>query len=273
MRQPAVAGRFYPDDSDALRNIIEACFLDSLASGLPGPCRGEGRIRAALAPHAGYMASGMTAARTFKEIAEDGRHRAYIVIGPDHHGAADGTVLCNQDFATPLGVCETDRVLLERLDLRVDNRAHMREHSIEVMVPFIQYIDPGARIVPVMMGDQSLAESERLGHMLSDAFSGEDVVYLASSDMTHYMPRELVRSHMETVAEVLVKKDIPGMYDAIRRCRMTVCGHGPIAAAVTAADPSEIEVVRMSDSWDSLRYDKEEVVGYLSAVMRRGPPV
>ena len=106
MRQPAVAGRFYPDDPEDLEEMISWCFTHRLGPGLPARVGDSRRISGAMAPHAGYMCSGMTAARTYRALEEDGLPELYVIIGPDHYGTAMGrTVLCSEDFATPLGVC------------------------------------------------------------------------------------------------------------------------------------------------------------------------
>ena len=90
MRQPAVAGRFYPDDSDDLEEMISWCFTHRLGPGLPERTGDSRRIRGAMAPHAGYMCSGMTAARAYRALKEDGLPELYVIVGPDHYGTAMG---------------------------------------------------------------------------------------------------------------------------------------------------------------------------------------
>ncbi len=134
MRYPAVAGHFYPDDRDSLASAIESCFRHPLGPGLPGPSTGARRIVGAVAPHAGYAASGMNAAHTYRAIAEDGLPEAYVVIGPDHRGIPFPAALCSDPYLTPLGPCGVHMEILGRLSETVVNSppAHRSEHSVEV---------------------------------------------------------------------------------------------------------------------------------------------
>ncbi|MDR1955077.1 MAG: AmmeMemoRadiSam system protein B, partial [Candidatus Methanoplasma sp.] len=163
MRYPAVAGRFYPADKSELSANIEECFRHELGPGLPEHFGSERTISAAIAPHAGYMASGMNAAHVYKKIAEDGSPEAYIVIGPDHVGVPYRAVMCDDDFLTPMGPCRIHEDIASELSEMIpcDCAAHRYEHSIEVQIPFIQFIDKDPRIIPIIMGDQSKASAEK----------------------------------------------------------------------------------------------------------------
>jgi MEMO1 family protein len=271
MREPAVAGRFYPAGRDALLSDIRSCFTDVLGPGMPGESTGERRISAVVAPHAGYRASGMAAAHSFKAIAEDGLPEAYVIIGPDHYGIPYDFALCGEAYRTPLGPCMIHDGIAERLADHVTDSpaAHRLEHSIEVEVPFIQYIDPDPRIVPVIMHDQSPAAAERLAAYLREACEGFDVVYVASSDLSHYIPKEKAWEIDGSVLDSVCALDVAGLYDAVRREHASVCGYGPMATAILAAGPSRAELKCHIDSWDSLGYDRSQVVGYGSVAMYR----
>lgn len=238
---------------------------------MPGDCDGKGDIAAVLAPHAGYMASGYCASYPFKALAEDSRHDTYVIIGPDHYGVPYRSVMCSDDFMTPLGVCETDKEICERLAEYVsdDPSAHSMEHSIEVEVPFIQTIDPEARIVPVMMCRQDPEEAERLAAALRSACRGRDVVYVASSDLVHYVPKryaDVVDAHfLETVSRI----DPEAVFQEVAELRLSVCGFGPIATAMLASEPTRIDILAQTDSYESLGMDEESVVGYGAAAMYR----
>lgn len=269
MRYPAVAGRFYPSERGELLESIESCFTHPLGPGMPGACRGERRISAAVCPHAGYQASGMNAAHSYKAIAEDGLPEAYIVIGPDHNGVPYDAVMCGEEYLTPLGQCKIHEGIASRLRNHVpdDARAHKREHSIEVQVPFLQYIDPDPKIVPIIMSRQDITSAKRLAAQVRTACEGYDAVVIASSDMAHYIPKDSATALNASVLDRLVAKDAEGMYAEIIGKRISVCGYGPMAAALFAAEPDRVEVLKYSDSWDSLHYDRNAVVGYASAVM------
>jgi len=269
MRYPAVAGRFYPADKGELLVDIESCFLHEIGPGLPQHTGGERMISAAIAPHAGYMASGMNAAYTYRKIAEDGLPEAYILIGPDHHGVPYRMVMCDEDFLTPLGPCKIHKEIAAKLKEMIpcDCSAHKYEHSIEVQLPFIQFIDKDPKIVPIIMGDQSKASAERLSAYIKEACKGRDVIIIASSDMAHYIPKEDAERLNSMVLERIRAKDVDGMYSVVEENRISVCGYGPMATAILESEPSRIEILKYSDSWDSLEYDIRAVVGYCSAVM------
>lgn len=268
MRYPAVAGRFYPLQRNELLDQIEWCFEHPL-----GPCRigsygNARRIRGALVPHAGYQCSGMNAAHAFKAIAEDGKPDAYVIIGPDHHGVPFDAVLCSDSYLTPLGECKVHEKIAAKLAQSITDspNAHMFEHSVEVEVPFLQYIDPDAHIVPIIMRRQDIDSAKRLGQKIREACEGYDVVVIASSDMSHYIPKETAEKLDMMLLDRATALDLPGMYEAIARYDISACGYGPIAAMITAVQPSKGTLLKHSDSWDSLNYMKDSVVGYASAI-------
>lgn len=269
MRYPAVAGRFYPAEKNELLANIRECFLHEIGPGLPERIVSERRIAGAIAPHAGYMASGMNAAHVYKKIAEDGLPEAYIVIGPDHHGVPYRAVMCDDEYLTPLGPCKIHEGIAADLKKSIpcDSGAHKFEHSIEVQIPFLQFIDKDPKIVPIIMRDQSKEAAEKLAAAIKEACKGRDVIIIASSDMAHYIPKDDAQRLNSLVLERIKAKDVDGMYSTVEKNRISVCGYGPMATAILGSEPSEIEILKYSDSWDSLEYDKKAVVGYGSAVM------
>lgn len=234
MRYAAVADRFYPADGEEARSLIEYCFSEG--PGMPEG-RGNGHPKAVMVPHAGYVYSGICAAYAFKVLAEGTRPEAYIVIGPDHYGNGYDLCLCSEPYETPFGECEVDWEAAAMLARHIPDapRAHSREHSIEVELPFLKYIDPEARIVPIIMGDQSRGSAERLAGYIRDACAGRDIVIIASSDLVHYVPRDYaVRMDGEFMDRVGAL-DVDGIYSTVRENRLSVCGYGPVATAVLAS--------------------------------------
>lgn len=258
-------------DKNELLASIRSCFMHPLGPGLPGETVGGRRIAAAVCPHAGYMASGMNAAHSFKAIAEDGLPEAYVIIGPDHYGVPYQSVMCGEEYLTPLGPCKIHEGIAARLrrDIPDDPGAHMKEHSIEVQVPFLQFIDPDPRIVPVIMGRQDMASAGKLAEQIRAACEGYDAVIIASSDLAHYVPKDVAAKQNAAVLDRLAAGDIEGMYREIMSKKISACGYGPMAAAYKATDPERVEILKYSDSWDSLHYDINAVVGYASAIMTR----
>lgn len=266
VRYPAVAGRFYPIEKDILKDTIERCFRHDLGPGNIPETGSARTIKAMMAPHAGYMASGMFAAHSYSAIKEDGLPEAYVIIGPDHYGVPYDFVLCSDSFLTPLGECRTHDTICARLrELMPDDpRSHMREHSIEVQIPFIQAIDPDARIVPIIMSRQDIRTAQRLAEVLKKACEGFDVIFIASTDLMHYVPAEAERRLDSVYLEQVCSCNIESMYRTIHGYDMTVCGNGPTAAAILASGCSRGTLLKHGNSWDSLGFDEGAVVGYAS---------
>ncbi|WP_400208161.1 AmmeMemoRadiSam system protein B [Methanomethylophilus alvi] len=266
MRIPAVAGTFYPSDPTLLRSQISQCFREG--PGEPCVCSGRRAVSAVLSPHAGYLCSGTCAAYSFRSIAEDGLPEAYIVIGPDHYGVPYESVMCSEEYVTPFGRCEVHEDIAMRLRELIpdDVRAHTREHSVEVEVPFIQYIDPKAKIVPIIMGRQSMRSAERLAQSVKAACSGHDVVIIASSDLVHYVPKPYADEMDSMFMDAVASGDVSSVYRLVEKERLSVCGYGPIAVAMMLSG-GRIEVLDRTDSFESIGYDRNSVVGYGSAVM------
>lgn len=269
MRVPAVAGSFYPSDPGILRDQIRQCFAKG--PGEPKECSGKRSVKAVLAPHAGYEYSGVCAAHSFKAIAEDGLPEAYVIIGPDHIGVPFDAVMSSEDYCTPLGVCPVHRQIAARLREFVpdDPCAHTREHSIEVQLPFIQYIDKSPSIVPVIMGRQDYRTAERLANAVRIACEGHDVVVIASSDLVHYVPKALADTADAHFLNAVASGNPVAVFDEVRVNRLSVCGYGPVATAMMFNGPGKTDILNQTDSYESAKYDRNSVVGYGSAVMFR----
>ena len=263
MRYPAVAGRFYSNNKDQLIKEIKKCFTHPIGPGMPGGCTNERKIVSAIAPHAGYMASGMNAAHVYKAIAEDGLPDAYVIVGPDHHGIPYDAALCGVPYVTPLGVCGVHEDIVKKLRKNIpdDPRAHRYEHSVEVQVPFIQFIDANAKIVPIIMSDQSPGCAQFVSKAISEACEGYDAMIIASSDLSHYVAKKKAYSECADVLERICALDIKGMYETIDEQGVTACGYGPMAVAMSAGRRAKL--LKYSDSGDSLGMN-DEVVAYAS---------
>lgn len=271
MRYPVVAGRFYSSDRNGLIRDIEACFSHKIGPGMPGEEGNSRSVVSAVAPHAGYAASGMNAAHTFKKIREDGLPETYVIIGPDHHGVPFDFVMCSDEYLTPLGPCKTDLDLVRDLNGLIPDspQAHTYEHSIEVQVPFIQYIDPEPKILPIIMSQQDKVTARRLGEILRAVCKDRDVVVLASSDLSHYIPKKEATALDSLILNDIVELNPDGIFDTVMSNRISACGFGPIATSIIATNPGSAEILKYSDSYDSLGGDSDGVVGYASAVMYR----
>jgi len=158
MRKPVVAGAFYAGTEASLRRQIEECFEHALGPGaLPAPAgRAEERVLGLVSPHAGYVYSGPVAAHGFFSLASQRKPQTVVILGPNHSGLGADVAVSREDrWQTPLGQVELDAELGQSIITasqvaQWDDLAHSREHSIEVQVPFLQYIYGGAvRLVAV----------------------------------------------------------------------------------------------------------------------------
>ncbi len=271
MRTPAVAGQFYAGMRDELVTEIEACYVATLGPGaLPGEM-GEGRSLAGLVvPHAGYMYSGPVAAHAYLALANDGLPQTFVILGPNHTGYGLPLAVATDDFETPLGVAKVDKDLAEELlqePIKQDMEAHRYEHSIEVQLPFLLHLKEDLCFVPVCMGTQDYESAAKVGSILAKAMRGRDVVIIASTDFSHYVPKEVATSKDRMAIEHILAGDARGLYDTIRRHHITMCGYGPVMATLAALGKSRGELLKYGTSGDV--QPMRDVVGYASVALTR----
>ena len=278
IRKPAVAGLFYELDPDSLRKQIEWCFKHSLGPGSI-PVMGNKRdIKGVIAPHAGYIYSGPVAAHTYHEIAEDGFPETFIILCPNHTGMGSGVSTMNEgSWETPLGLVNIDS---EFADLMIKNAriidsnpdAHIKEHSAEVQLPFLQYFQTDFQFVPVTMWMQDIETSTEIGNSIQKTASelGRDVVVIASTDFTHYQPQNIARTQDMQVIDAIKAMDEKLMINRVAQLNVSMCGYGPVAATMVATKnmgAKKCEILKYATSGDTTG-DKSSVVAYASAVFR-----
>ena len=190
IREPVVAGSFYPGQAEACRRELAACMPDSHPGELD-----DKRLLGGVVPHAGWMFSGAVAGTVLGALANQGRCSTYVLFGAAHRSLASPNALfATGVWRTPLGDLSVDGDLAHELmnacpDIVPDEEAHRLEHSLEVQLPFIQHAAPQARFVPIMVLPTSQAAD--LGRQIGVAVaaSRQDVAFVGSSDLTHYGPR------------------------------------------------------------------------------------
>ena len=277
VRAPAVSGRFYPAEPDALRRDVQALLNQAEHARAPADKR---PAIAVIVPHAGYQYSGPTAARVFTALALP---RLIVILAPNHTGvcsARGGASLWERGaFHTPLGdvtVAEGfARGLLATEPLvGIDHDAHRAEHAVEVMLPFLQLLEPQAQIVPLVLAWDDWESCRALGDSLArlvqeSGKAGEPVLLLASSDLNHYEPATTSEAKDRRALDAIVSLDGE---DLLRRCkkeRISMCGRAPAAtvlAAATTLGAERAEVVDYRNSgWVS--GDAQAVVGYGGVVI------
>lgn len=240
MRNPAVAGAFYEGSEEGLRKQLRSCFTSPLGPGeLPSDAnRGKRRkIKGVVVPHAGYFYSGHIAAHSYLAIWKDGLPDVFVIVGPNHYSSSPWASLSTEDFLTPLGEARVEGELSKKLSgglIEFNDAAQYSEHSIEVQVPFLQFMDAGVKFVPVCMGSQDFETASEVGRKIAAATEGLDAVVIASTDFSHYVkPEEARKKDMLAVAKIL-DNDPEGLYDVVVRKDISMCGYGPVMAMLTA---------------------------------------
>lgn len=274
VRRAAVAGQFYPSDIRELRDAIEFCFLHRLGPGRLPPSENEKReIELLISPHAGYQYSGPVAAHTYLHLSSVRKPESIVIIGPNHYGIGSGISSCkNCEWETPLGRVRVDDILAEKISelsgiLDFEEQSHRYEHSIEVQLPFIQYIyGNSVKFVPICIAFQDIDTAIALGEAIADAISGTVSVVVASSDLTHYEPHEKAKMKDMELLKAVERLDVSNFYDVLHSLNVTACGYGAIASAMVAAKKlgfSRAEVLKYATSGD-ITQDLSSVVGYPS---------
>jgi MEMO1 family protein len=266
VREPAVAGRFYPASGERLRAEVQS-YLSPRAQ--PAPALG------CISPHAGYMYSGEVAGAVFSHLDIPAR---CIVLGPNHTGRGHPLAIMKQgEWRTPLGEVSIDSPLAEELvqqfpALSEDSAAHRFEHAIEVELPFLQVRRPEVRFVPITLGTGQLLILEELGEALAAVLerSPEHVLVVASSDMNHYEDDATTRVKDGKAIEKILALDARGLYATVVNESVSMCGFGPAVTMLTAAKrlgAHQPELVQYATSAE-VSGDRESVVGYAGVVIR-----
>lgn len=278
VRQPAVSGYFYPSKPDELRKLIEWCFTHRIGPGKL-PVVSSTRVKKStgfVVPHAGYIYSGPVAAHAYGVLASEGAPESIVIIGPNHTGyGALVSVYPKGRWATPFGELVVDEELARAIVsnssyAELDVYAHVEEHSVEVQLPFIQYLfSDKIKIVPIVLGIQTPEVARDLARSIFDAETSlnRDIVVIASTDFTHYEPHEAaVNKDLEAINTLINTLDINKFYDTVRKLNVTACGPGGVMclAEYTRLKLKERAVAKLlkyATSGDTSG-DKSAVVGY-----------
>lgn len=268
IRQPVVAGQFYPGDPQMLAAEVET-YLGRAATP-----EGELRTLVAMVPHAGYVFSGGVCGMT---LGEARLPRTVVLLGPNHTGLGQRLALWTEGaWAIPGGSLEVDEALaaamLEKVPgLRADTLAHQREHSLEVLLPFLRARNPQTRIVPLAVSESSpdvlLEAGNALGGLLAEW--KEPVSLVVSSDMSHYVSEQRARELDELAVRAALSLNPVALYETVRSRRITMCGVLPMTLALAAAGvlgASSARLVAYATSGDVTR-DFTQVVGYAGLIV------
>ena len=280
VRRPTQAGAFYQGDAEALRTQIENCFLQEF-----GPKKrpkvnknGPREVIGLVCPHAGYMFSGAVAANAYYELAQDGKPDIAVILGPNHTGYGSALAVMNEGvWRTPLGDVEIDgetanQIVQEARLVDVDDVAHRFEHSIEVQLPFLQYLYGSEfKFVPVCFQMQDLPSAVEVGKALVEVLASKNAVIIASSDMSHYEPQRNAAAKDMAALKAVEAMNEKQFYSIIENQNVTACGYGPIATVITAAKglgAKEAKILCYKSSGD-VTGDYSSVVGYAALSFKK----
>jgi AmmeMemoRadiSam system protein B len=280
LRRAVVAGSFYEGKPEALRAQVEACFLHRLGPGkLPTVnSAGPRQILGLVCPHAGYMYSGPVAANAYFSLAQDGKPDTVIILGPNHTGYGNPLSAMREGaWQTPLGNVPIDSEVADDIAeetgiVDFDEVAHRHEHSIEVQLPFLQYLYGDAfKFVPVCFLMQDLETATEMGRGLAEVLANRNAVVIASSDFTHYEPQARVNKKDQDALQALEALDEKKFYEVLDAENVSACGYAPIAALMTyakALGAKKAEVLTHKTSGD-ITSDKSSVVGYAAVIIKK----
>jgi AmmeMemoRadiSam system protein B len=265
VRQPAVAGRFYPAEpgklSESIREFLEPAIRPNQAHIKP---------LGVVVPHAGYMYSGHVAGAVYAQIDLPQRN---IVLCPNHTGLGTPlSIMKTGAWRTPLGDMQIDEEMSAALMhedpyLEEDSSAHRLEHAVEVHIPFMQHIGGASvRFVPITVGTGHFDHLEELGHAIARVIqeTSPGALIIASSDMNHYESDAVTRIKDRKAIDQVLAMNPRGLYDVVRRENISMCGYGPTVAMLTAAKllgATRAELVKYATSGD-VSLDFDHVVGY-----------
>ena len=276
-RMPVVAGSFYEGEPNLLRKRIADCFLAPLGPGeLPeGDPGNKRRLKAVVSPHAGFVYSGMPAAHAYLRLFQDGKPEHIVILGPNHQGLGARVALCNDNWETPMGQVTFDTELGSAIveknpNITNDCYAHGREHSIEVQLPFLQYIfGEDFSIVPISIMGPTYELCQSIAETLTELSNDMDILVIASSDFTHFESAESARKKDNQAMEYLEFMDPKGFIEFVRGHRISICGVGPITTAMLYAKSigaTQFKLLKYTNSGE-VTGDKSSVVAYVAAEM------
>ena len=267
IRNPAVAGQFYPESPSQLRTMI---------GGLVDEKAEKKDVIGLISPHAGYIYSGAVAGAVISRVKFKD---TFIIMGPNHTGRGKPlSIMTEGTWATPLGKIQIDSELAKRIlarsrHLQQDTGAHLYEHSIEVQLPFLQYFKPDIKLVPIILAYASGDIYKEIGKEIARAIKElkRGAVIIASSDMTHYEPQESAQSKDRQAIDAILELNEDELLKRVEELNISMCGYAPAVSLIAAAKElgaNKAELVKYQTSGD-VSGDYSAVVGYAGIIITR----
>ncbi|MGE0085516.1 MAG: AmmeMemoRadiSam system protein B [Desulfococcaceae bacterium] len=272
IRETAVSGRFYPSDPEKLSRAVRHFMDDAL------PAKGERPIAIA-APHAGYIYSGQICADAFAQTANN-EYDLIVLLGTNHSapGFSGISVYPAGGFRTPLGVAEIDEKAADALmagssDISFHKAAHEKEHSAEVMIPFVQILFPGVKILPAIVAADDPETCDRFGKKLAEVIRSRSALIVASTDLSHYPAYEDAVAADRNTLEAMISFDPARVREIVQKqekkgianLSTCACGLAPVMAAISAAKSLGANcgrIISYANSGDTAVGNRDRVVGY-----------
>ena len=265
-RTPAVAGRFYPEDPQALLEEVQR----HLELEVP-----KVSAKGVIVPHAGFMYSGDVAGSVYSRIEIPD---TVILLGPNHTGMGERiAVSSNGSWIMPFGDLEVDahlaKAILQNVPIARENEeAHRLEHSLETQLPFLQYFRKQFKIVPICLMRLSFDECQMLTKSIVQAVRSceRSVLIVASSDMTHYESHASASEKDHRAIDQVLKMDPEGLFSTVEKGAITMCGINPVTVMLAACKElgaTQAELARYMTSGE-INGDMDQVVGYAGVIIR-----
>ena len=266
IRKPAVANQFYEGDPVRLRA--------ELSQLMPSTAHARTAI-AAVSPHAGYIYSGHVAGAVFSGIKVP---EHIVLMGPNHTGYGSyAEIMTEGIWQMPLGDVPVAadlslQILNQSASLQEGYQAHLYEHSLEVQIPFLQYLQPSLKIVPICLGPLDLDTCMEIGRAVVSAVSafGQPVLLVASTDMSHYVTAEIAKELDTLAIKKILALDPAGLYNTVKENGISMCGYIPTTITLEASTlmgAAGAELIKYANSGD-INGDYNRVVGYAGIVIR-----
>ena len=266
IRRPVVAGQFYPQTEASLRKML---------LGLIDPALEKQDAIGVIMPHAGYVYSGYVAGIAISKVI---LKKTVIILGTNHTGSGEKfSIMTNGSWATPLGEVKIDSeiagsILKESPLLREDTLAHLQEHSIEVEIPFLQYLKNDIKIVPIVVSPQAeLSECQELGKDIANGFKkiGRAGLFMASTDMTHYESEEAAREKDRLAIDAIIDMNEEKLFNVVKEKDISMCGLQATCSLISVCKnlgAKKAGLVKYQTSGDTSG-DRSSVVGYAGMII------
>jgi len=269
IREPVVAGQFYPGDKKELKNMIKSCFEHKFGPGTDSIEPNE-KIFGVVCPHAGYMYSGPTACHSYKSIANQ-NPELVIIIGPNHFGVGkDAATMIDAHWQTPLGMVQVDSESAKQVAeiskfIEIDEYSHSQDHSLEVQIPMLQEIlSNDFQILPIILRSQNMETAIDVGNAVTEIAKKKNAIIVASSDFTHYEENSFAHQQDKALIEPILEMNVERFYQVLNERRVTACGYGAMASVMIACKnlgAKKGKLLSYATSGD-VSGDTESVVGY-----------